>query len=420
MPLLAQMLPAEEPPLILNKSLQELEREGAIIIQESLKLRQELYPQLSAPGQRYVPNLEKLCSSKVLSQRECARAKGIASVDKNVKVPLETRNSIIVNSDIPTLWARVRYDITLEELADQLDLSAERLAVLNDCDSNRKFIAGEWFALPSRSADLLKSVAAIDDSELRRSAPQKSIFARFEDNLAKIADRYEIPVHELTRLNPGLNPIARLAVDTPVKLLQPHRARLPFGITPSGSGGLSWPGLPDFGNPTPKRKVQGICSDLSTHQAEVNAAANPSIESLMALQRRKASLDACNIEKAESDRRIQAERIAEMRRNRLQWKTYGEVQIPWGLWFEPLAGKRVNGFISSSYVTKLGQNLVEKYGFKGSPNGISVSCSTGTFSINTNPNWNRVQSGWTEWAPPPKGSDWERIVIDLCRPVVNR
>jgi len=167
------------------------------------------------------------------------------------------KSELIASSEIPSLWARVRYDITVEQLADQLDLSAERLAVLNDCDTSRKFVAGEWFALPSRSADLLKSVAAIDDSQLRRSAPQKSIFARFGDNLAKIADRYEIPVHELTRLNPGLNPIARLAVDTPVKLLQPVRARLPFSITPGGSGGLSWPGLPDFGNQQNQRSFAG-------------------------------------------------------------------------------------------------------------------------------------------------------------------
>ena len=419
-PLLAQVLPTEEPPLIFDKSLQELEREGDITIQEILQLRQGVYPQRSAPGLRYVPNLDKLCSAGVLNQRECARAKGIASVDKKVQVPVQTRTPVIVNSEIPTLWARVRYDITVEQLADQLDISTGRLAVLNDCDHSYKFKAGEWFALPSRSAALLKSVAAIDDSELRRSAPQKSIFARFGDNLARIADRYEIPVHELTRLNPGLNPISRLAVDTPVKLLQPVQARLPFGITPGGSSDLSWPDLPDFDVPKSKRKVQGVCSDLATHQAEVDKSPNPSIERLMALQRRKASLDACNIEKAEFVRRIQAERIAEMRRNRLNWKTYGEVQIPWGLWFEPLAGKRVNGFLGSSNSLTTWGRSIESYGPTGAPNGISVSCSTGTFSINTNPNWNRVQSGWTEWAAPARDSNWERIVIDLCSPVVNR
>ena len=83
LPLLAQVLPAEEPPLIFDKSLQELEREGAITIKESQQLRQGDYPQRSAPGQRYVPNLEKLCSSGVMSQRECARAKGVAFVAKN-------------------------------------------------------------------------------------------------------------------------------------------------------------------------------------------------------------------------------------------------------------------------------------------------------------------------------------------------
>ena len=249
--LIAQLPPPEGPtaPPIFDKSLQELEREGSITIKESHQLQRGEY---NAP-QRIVPNLSKLCSSGVLSKRECAKANGVA---------VEGREST--------------------------------------------------------------------------------------------------------------------------------------------------------------RKVMGICSELSVHQIEVDTSPNPSIQRLMALQRRNASRDACNVEQAESDRRIQAERISEIRRNRLNWKTYGEVQIPWGLWFEPLAGKRVNGFISSSFVTNLGKLSVESNGPTGAQNGISVSCSTGTFSINTNPNWNRVQSGWTEWAPPPKGSDWERIVIDLCSPVVNR
>ena len=45
LPLLAQVLPEEEPPLIFDKSLQELEREGAITIKESQQLRQGEYPQ---------------------------------------------------------------------------------------------------------------------------------------------------------------------------------------------------------------------------------------------------------------------------------------------------------------------------------------------------------------------------------------
>ena len=328
--------------------------------------------------------------------------------------------SVIANPASSSVYVKTRLDITLEQLSHQLDIPSDYLADLNDCNVDHKFSNNEWVAIPVKSINTIRFVVALDDSEIRRTQPNRSIFAKVGDNLAKIASRYEVPLKELTRLNPGLNPITRLEVDTPVKLFQPLRARNTLAVTPGSSGGLSWPSLPDFGIPTPKRKVQGICSELSMHQIEVNTAANPSIQRLIALQRRNASLDACNIEKAESDRRIQAERIADMRRNRLKWKTYGEVQVPWGLWFEPLAGKRVNGFLVSSNGITWGERSVESYGPTAAPNGLSVSCSTGTFSINTNPNWNRVQSGWTEWAPPPKGSDWERIVIDLCSPVVNR
>jgi murein DD-endopeptidase MepM/ murein hydrolase activator NlpD len=169
-----------------------------------------------------------------------------------------TSSQLIASAETSLFWAKVKYDITLESLAQQTDISADRLAQLNDTDTNRKFYAQEWVAFPSKSQDSLRLAAAVDDSELRRSQPQRSIIAKVGDNLAKIAHRYEIPVSDLARLNPGLNPIARIAVDTPIRLLQPVRARIPFAITPSGSGGLSWPQLPDFGNQPNQRSFSGF------------------------------------------------------------------------------------------------------------------------------------------------------------------
>ena len=328
--------------------------------------------------------------------------------------------SVMANPESATVYVKTRLDISLEQLSLQLDIPSDYLADLNDCNIDRKFSNNEWVAIPAKLLNKIQFVVALDDSEIRRTQPNRSIFAKVGDNLAKIASRYEVPLKELARLNPGLNPITRLAVDTPVRLFQPLRARNTLAIIPGSSGGLSWPSLPDFGIPTPIRKAEGICSDLSTHQAEVDTAANPSIQRLIALQRRRASMNACNIEKAESDRLIQVERMAEIRRNRLNWKTYGDVQIPWGLWFEPRAGKRVNGFLGSSNSLSTWGRSIESYGPTGAPNGIAVSCSTGTFSINTNPNWNLVQSGWTEWTAPARDSNWERIVIELCSPVVNK
>ena len=80
LPLMAQLPPQEGPPapLIFDKSLQELEREGTITIKESQQLQRGEY---NGP-QRIVPNLSKLCSSGVLSKRECAKANGVAFVER--------------------------------------------------------------------------------------------------------------------------------------------------------------------------------------------------------------------------------------------------------------------------------------------------------------------------------------------------
>jgi murein DD-endopeptidase MepM/ murein hydrolase activator NlpD len=72
---------------------------------------------------------------------------------------------------------------------------------------------------------------------------------RFGDTLIKIAQRYGLTLNELLRLNPGLE-TARLVVGTQVRLAQssPGRSRMLLGLKPVGSGGLSWPELPEYGD----------------------------------------------------------------------------------------------------------------------------------------------------------------------------
>lgn len=145
------------------------------------------------------------------------------------------------------IWVRVRFDVTLEQLAQQLELSSERLAQLNDTDPTHRFSSNDWIALPLRAEYTLHLVAALDESKIRRTPPsraapeQEAVVARFGDNLAKIASRYELSLAQLVRLNPDMSPLARLAVDTPVKLAQPAQARMSLATLPGGSGGLSWP-----------------------------------------------------------------------------------------------------------------------------------------------------------------------------------
>jgi murein DD-endopeptidase MepM/ murein hydrolase activator NlpD len=110
--------------------------------------------------------------------------------------------------------------------------------------------------LPSQSSKRAKQLAAIDTSELRRSPPvsgppavEDAARVKFGDSLVKIAQRYNLTISELLKLNPGLE-AARLVVGTQIRLAQsaPGRSRMVLGLKPTGSGGLSWPDTPSFGD----------------------------------------------------------------------------------------------------------------------------------------------------------------------------
>ncbi|MEB3234050.1 MAG: M23 family metallopeptidase [Cyanobacteriota bacterium] len=153
------------------------------------------------------------------------------------------------------LWVRVRQPAPLARLADLLNVPGSRLAALNEVKDDHQFSKGDWLTLPSSQARLAKLLPQLDGADLRRTPPLHDLppvetngVVRFGDSLRKIAKRYGMTLQELLRQNPGIE-TARLVVGAPIKVVQssPARPRLLLGLKPTGSGGLSWPELPDFG-----------------------------------------------------------------------------------------------------------------------------------------------------------------------------
>jgi LysM repeat protein len=151
---------------------------------------------------------------------------------------------------------KVKRSITIEELSFQLGLDKTQLAKLNRVDEDHRFNAGELLALPSSKAEQLIRIAYLDPGgallapPLQSSLPPTADFGlvRFGDTLLLIAQRYGLTLSELLRLNPGLE-TERLVVGSQVRLAQsvPTLRQHPLlGMNPVGSGGASWPKLPNF------------------------------------------------------------------------------------------------------------------------------------------------------------------------------
>jgi len=154
------------------------------------------------------------------------------------------------------VWVKVRESISIDELSVKLKLSDERLASLNEVKPSHQFRQGEWLIVPANQLRLVKLLASLDQSELRRTPPlldlpplEESPAVRLGDNIRKIAQRYGVTLQQLLQLNPGLD-TAKLVVGSEINLSKaaPARPKLLFGLAPSGSGGISWPDLPNFGN----------------------------------------------------------------------------------------------------------------------------------------------------------------------------
>lgn len=172
------------------------------------------------------------------------------------QVSVETLVATLPAPSTEKAWVRVRENVSIDDLTSKLKVSGDRLAALNDVEPSHQFRQGEWLIIPAKQVRQVKLLASLDPTELRRTPPLQDLppleegpAVRLGDTIKKIAQRYGVTLKQLLQLNPGLD-TAKLVVGSEINLSQasPNRPRLLIGLAPSGSGGISWPDLPNFGN----------------------------------------------------------------------------------------------------------------------------------------------------------------------------
>ena len=122
-------------------------------------------------------------------------------------------------------WVKARQAITLKHLSRQIEIEESLLTKLNGVSEHHVFGRREWVVLPTSSIRKAKMVSAVDTTELRRTPPLAEPpvptgtprIQRGDNTLAKVAQRYNISIQKLLKLNPGLRG-AQLVLGTPLRI----------------------------------------------------------------------------------------------------------------------------------------------------------------------------------------------------------
>jgi LysM repeat protein len=347
--------PRPEPVRRFDASLDALVREGVVTPGERMRVRGSL---LSA---QEAATRSKACRAGALPVQECNSV--VTIIGRGSKAMVFIHNDGLSDglddgdlASLPTsadrVWVKVRRTVSIQELSSALDLDESRLARLNDVDEDHRFGNGDWLVVPSRLKERLGRIASLDSSIQRQSPPvstsppvENDGVVRFGDTVLKLAQRYGLSVAELVRLNPGLE-IARLVVGSQVRLAQsaPGRTRMLLGLKPSTSGGISWPDIPDFGDPQP----------------QFNGVSKPTSKPLSTNE--QALLQ-----------RIRADSLSP------QWRTYGQCKYNWAGWKLHSNGTRTTAAECGGFAMRW---------------TVGVSCHHLLVATKT------TASGWSKWAQP--------------------
>ena len=156
-----------------------------------------------------------------------------------------SKNRLLAQSS-DNAWLKVKQAISIDEIANAIGLSTERIAAINEVPKNHKFKEGDWFAIPRDLMRKIENMPFIDQSnQVSKNPPQhpapleEFVLARSNDSLDEIAKRSGVPIAEIMSMNPGLES-AKLIVGTEIRVRQskkiPHVAS-----TINGELNLIWP-----------------------------------------------------------------------------------------------------------------------------------------------------------------------------------